>query len=174
MNLKIVKKKFVLKYLKSNVRTRGLDKLDAARKIRKVGILAESDLFETYDFTKSLSSNFGLDLDNFEIILYQNNKTRENLDNYYYFSDKDFSLLGKIGGKDLKSFVATKFDLLINYCTHEDVFSEFVCVKSKAKLVAGFKSETYDNYDISIKIESNKIDTFNEELTKYLQILKVL
>jgi hypothetical protein len=174
MNLKRVKKNFVLKYLKSNVRIRGLDKLDADHKIRKVGILAESDLFQTYDFTRNLSSNFGLDRDDFEIILYQNSKKRENLDDYGYFDEKDFSLLGKIGGKDLKKFVDTKFDLLINYCTQEDVFSEFVCVKSKAKLIAGFKNDTYDNYDISIKIERNKIDTFNEELTKYLQIFKVI
>lgn len=174
MNLKRVKKNFVVKYLKSNVRTRGLDKLDTLNKISKVGILAESDLFRTYDFTRNLSSNFGLELNNFDIILYQNSKTREVMDGYSYFSEKDFSLLGKIGGKNLKDFVDTKFDLLINYCTHEDVFSEYVCVRSKAKLVAGFKNETYDNYDISIKIESNKIDTFNEELTKYLQIFKVL
>ena len=174
MNIKIIKKNFVLKYLKSNVRTRGLDKLDASNKIRKVGILAESDLFHTYDFTKNLSSNFGIDKNNFEIILYQNAKLIEGLGDYHYFSEKDFSMFGKILGKDLKKFVDMKFDLLINYCTHEDVFSEMVCVKSKANLVAGFKSNAYDNYDVSIKIESNKIDTFNEELTKYLQIFKVL
>ena len=174
MNLKSVKRNFVLKYLKSNVRTRSLDNLDTLDKISKVGILAESDLFQTYDFTRNLSSNFGLELNNFDIILYQNSKMREIMEDYSYFSEKDFSLFGKIGGKDLKDFVDTKFDLLINYCTQEDVFSEYVCVKSKAKLVAGFKNKTYDNYDISIKIESNKIDTFNEELTKYLQIFKVL
>lgn len=174
MNLKIVKKNFVLRYLKSNIRTRGLDKLDTLRKISKVGILAETDLFQTYDFTKNLSTNLGLDTNDFNIILYENSKIIENLGNYLYFSEKDFGMFGKISGKDLKNFVGTEFDLLINYCTHEDVFSEMVCIKSKAKLVAGFKSKTYDNYDISIKIESNKIDTFNEELTKYLQILKVL
>jgi len=174
MNLKIVKKKFLLKYLKSNVRTRGLDTLDSLHKISKVGILAESDLFETYDFTKNLSTNFGLDKNDFDIILYQNSKRIENLDNYHYFSEKDFGMFGNILGNDLKKFMNTKFDLLINYCTHEDIFSEMLCIKSKAKLVAGFKNETYDNYDISIKIESNKIDTFNEELTKYLQIFKVL
>jgi len=174
MNLKIVKRNFVLKYLNSNVRTRGLDKIDSLQKISKVGILAESDLFQTYDFTKNLSTNFGLDLNNFEIILYQNTKMKENLGDYSYFSEKDFSMFGKISGNDLKRFVDTKFDLLINYCTHEDLFTEIVCVQSKANLVAGFKNKTYDNYDISINIESNKIDTFNEELTKYLQIFKVL
>ena len=174
MSLKIIKEKFILKYLKSNVRTRGLDKLDTLHKISRVGILAESDLFHTYDFTKNLSSNFGLDKNNFNIILYQNSKIVEDLGDYHYFSEKDFSMFGKIFGKDLKKFADTKFDLLINYCTHEDIFSEMLCVRSKANLVAGFKSKTYDNYDISIKIESNKIDTFNEELTKYLQIFKVL
>ena len=174
MNLKIVKENFVLKYLKSNIRTRGLDKLDTLHRVSKVGILAETDLFQTYDFTQKLSANFGLDTSDFNIILYENSKIIENLGDYRYFSEKDFGMFGKILGKDLKNFVDMKFDLLINYCTHEDVFSELVCIKSKAQLVAGFKSETYDNYDISIKVESNKIDTFNEELTKYLQILKVL
>jgi uncharacterized membrane protein len=174
MNLKIIKKKIVLKYLKSNSRIRNVDHGEDLQKITKVGILAESELFQTYDFTKSLSVNFGLDIENFEIILYQNSKINDNLNNYGHFSEKDFSMFGKMTGEDLKKFVAKKFDLLINYCTHEDVFSEVLCVKSKAKLVAGFKNKTYDNYDISISIESNKIDTFNEELTKYLQILKVL
>ena len=174
MNLKIIKEKVILKYLKSNSRIRNVDNGEDLRKINKVGILAESELFQTYDFTKSLSVNFGLDIENFEIILYQNSKINDNLINYGHFSEKDFSMFGKMAGEDLKKFAAKKFDLLINYCTHEDVFSEVLCVKSKAKLVAGFKSKTYDNYDISINIESNKIDTFNEELTKYLQILKVL
>lgn len=174
MNLKIIKKNFVLKYLNSNVRTRDLNKIDSLEKISKIGILAESDLFQTYDFTKNLGSKFGLDRNNFEIMLYQNSKIREGLGDYSYFSEKDFSMFGKISGNDIKKFVDKKFDLLINYCASEDVFSEYVCVKSKAKLVAGFKSKIYDNYDISIKIETNKIDTFNEELTKYLQIFKVL
>jgi len=143
-------------------------------KIIKVGILAESDLFQTYDFTRNLSSNFGLDKNSFNIILYRNSKINEELADCNYFSEKDFGMFGKIVGEDLKKFVNKNFDLLINYCTKEDLFSEMVCIKSKAKLVAGFNNKTYNNYDISIKIESNKIDTFNEELTKYLQILKVL
>ena len=174
MNLKIIKKNIVLKYLKSNSRIRNVDHGEDLQKISRVGILAESDLFQTYDFTRNLGSNFGLDENSFDIILYRKSKINEELSNCSYFSEKDFSMFGKIVGEDLKKFVNKNFDLLINYCTHEDVFSEVLCVKSKAKLVAGFKSKTYDNYDISINIESNKIDTFNEELTKYLQILKVL
>ena len=174
MNLNIVKKNFVLKYLKSNIRSRKLNKQGDLFKINKVGILAEADLFHTYDLTKNLGAKFGIDRNLFDVILFKKSKGGDTLPDYKYFSEGDFGMIGNIKSDDLKQFVKTKYDLLINYCTHEDLFSEYVCVKSKARLVAGFKGDIYDNYDISIKIESNKIDTFNEELTKYLQILNVL
>ena len=79
MNLKIIKKKIVLKYLKSNSRTRNVENGEGLHKITKVGILAESDLFQTYDFTRNLSSNFGLDKNSFNIILYRNSKINEEL-----------------------------------------------------------------------------------------------
>ena len=174
MNLKIVKKKFVLKYLKANKRSRNIEKEGNLYKINKVGILAEASLFHTYDLTKNLGTKFEIDRNLFDVILFQKSKGNETLPGYKYFSEGDFGMFGKIIGDDLKQFVTTEYDLIINYCAHEELFSEFICVKSKAKLIAGFQREKYDNYDISIKIGSNKIDTFNEELTKYLRILNVL
>ena len=72
-------------------------------------------------------------------------------------------------------FVDSNYDLLINYCSSDSIYVSLVAVRSKAKFKVGFANETLqDLYDFMISVEGNKIDVFNDELAKYLQILDLL
>ncbi|MCF6296622.1 MAG: hypothetical protein L3J08_01330 [Flavobacteriaceae bacterium] len=174
MNLKGIKKNSALNFLKKNIKKRDSNRINSLRKIEKIIILAESDLLKTYDFTKKLSENFGISKRNFDVLLYNNEYGEGSLDEYMSFTEKDFSFSCKIKNAKLKKIITNKYDLLIDYSPSGNVFAQVVCFYVNSVLKAGFENEEFDMYDISIKLESNKVDTFNEELTKYLQILNLL
>ncbi len=174
MNLKNIKKNTSLKFLLKNNSKSNNNANISKKEIKKVGILANEDLFKTYDFRKKLAENFGIKTDDFTIILYQKVKNVTLSQEFETFCDKDFGMNAKIKGDTVQNFVQKKFDLLINYCNEENIMAQVASFHSKAILKAGFNSEELNFYDISIQIDSNKIDTFNAELTKYLQILKLI
>lgn len=174
MNLKNIKKNTALKFLRKNSGITSNNANISKKEIKKVGVLADEDLFKTYDFRRKLADNFGINTDDFTIILYQRIKNVTLSQEFETFSDKDFGRYGKIKGSTVQNFVQTKFDLLINYCGHDNIMAQVASFHSKAILKAGFNSEELNFYDISIKIDANKVDTFNSELTKYLQIMKLI
>ena len=142
--------------------------------IKSVGIIAKADLFKAYDFTNKLNQELGLPKNAIKVVLFDHSSSENSVENYYIFSEKSFGLYGKIKEDKLKDFVNTRFDLLINYCDSDNVYAQISSIRSKAKLKAGFDHD-YSNFnDITIKIIGNKIDTFNNELIKYLQILNLL
>lgn len=172
MGILNLKNKTAHKYIKKQPKSSGISKNKKINKIHTVGIVAEADLFRTYDFTKKLSENLGINKEAIKVILFDNEKSQ--VENYNIFSEKSFGMYGKIKNDDLQAFVDTSFDLLINYCLEETIYGQVVVCKSKAKLKAGFENKFADFYNLSINIPGNKIDTFNKEIIKYLQILKLL
>jgi hypothetical protein len=174
MNLKKIKKNTALKFLRKHAATEKIKPAVSGNIIYKVGILAEEDLFNTYDFRKELSENFKIPANDFKILLFQKRKNIESLHDLEYFSFDDFGFFGKIKGENVKDFTQNNFDLLINYCAQDNILALVASFQSNAILKAGFKMEEFNLYDISISVEVNKIDTFNAELTKYLQILNLI
>ena len=66
-------------------------------------------------------------------------------------------------------------NLLINYCQPESVYGNLVTIKSRAKFKVSFADDSVaDMYNFTIAVDSNKIDVFNDELAKYLQILALI
>ncbi len=174
MNLKGLKNKSALKFLIRRIKNRNTEISNSTLRIQKVGILAEVELFKTYDFTKKISEDFKIHKKDFDIFLYDNDYGEGSLDMYQSFSEKDFGMRGKMKSEQIRKFAQYEYDLLIDYCGIENVYSKIICLESKSKLKAGFKNDDYDLYDIAIDLEGNRIDTFNEELTKYLTILKLI
>jgi len=174
MNIKNLKKNTAIKFLQKNVILGKNKKYTSEGKIKKVGIIVEEDLLKTYDFRKKLSESFGISMNDFKILLFQKNSKSEVLTDFETFSNKDFGMFGKIKTEIIKNFVKSDFDLFINYCPQDNIMAQVVSFQSQAVLKAGFSLEKLNFYDISIKIEANKIDTFNTELIKYLEILKLI
>ncbi len=168
------KNKTAHKFIKNQSKKAGnLDKIKI-EKIENVGIIAEVNLFRSYDFTKKLSEDLGIDKKAIRVILFDDVKNENLIDNYEVYSEKAFSYYGKIKEIKLKEFVNTEFDLLINYCDSNIIYAQITGVKSNAKLKAGFEHNFSNFNDLSIKITGNKIDTFNSELIKYLHIMSLL
>ena len=162
--------KFIKKQRKAITLNREFD----LSSINRVGVLAELSLIQTYDFTKRLSQGLNLRQEDMKVFLFDTVGKGQAPEFYGMCDEKSFGFNAKIKSEALNKFVNREFDLLINYCDPELLFPKVIMLKSKAHLRAGFEDETNFFNDISVKTPANDIDTFNAELVKYLQILKLI
>ena len=169
-----LKKKTAYKFIKNQANKAKTAPENKTKSIERVGVIAGAGLYLAYDFTKGLSQKLGLDQSDIHLCLYNENDRSSDLIEGCQVNEKDFGLYGKIKSRELNLFLNRKMDLLINYCDPESVFPQVITARSKASYKAGFDHEHGLFYDIAIKIEGNKIDTFNTELVKYLKILKLI
>lgn len=174
MGILNLKDKTVHKFIKNQRKVASSTKEINVKVINKVGVLSEVSLFQTYDFTKRLIESLKIEPENLKVILFDPTGKELAVDKYRTFNEKGFGFHAKVKSEIVSKFVHTDFDLLINYCDPELLFPKVVVLKSKAQLKAGFENELNFFNDISIKTTGNDIDTFNEELVKYLQILKLV
>ncbi len=175
MNFTGLKKKTAIQFYEKQLKKLKKNSTNIPERIKTVGVLADSRLFGSYDISRNLSQKLNLPHKKFEIIIFENLKDDFVTQHYNTFSEKDFGMYGKIKAKSVKGFIDTNFDLLINYCNLDSVFANIVAVQSKAKFKVGFADEKLEDlYDFMIVIEGNKIDVFNDELAKYLQILELI
>jgi len=170
-----LKKKTAIQSLEKQLKKLKNDRV-APKKIEKIGILASSRLFGSYDITRNLRQKFEISSERpIEIIIYENLKDDFVAQHYSTFSEKDFGMYGKVKATNVKGFIDESYDLLINYCNHDTVYTNLVVIQSKAKFKVGFLDENMKNvYDFTIATEGNKVDVFNDELTKYIKILKLI
>jgi hypothetical protein len=175
MDLFGLKAKTAAKFIKNQGQNPDSEKKNPPSRIKSVGALADIDLFRNYDFTRKLIESFELAPNQVRVALVDpSGKNQNTLDAPEAFGEDSFGLYGKIKNATLEEFVEKEFDLLVNYSGTDWVFSEVILTRSKARLKAGFGADDAGWQDISIKIPGNKMDTFHEELVKYLRIMNLL
>jgi len=174
MGILNLKKKTAIKFIKNKQNNLPGSKKTAVKEIKKVGVLAEISLFQTYDFTKRLCSELGIEEEEMTVFLFDRSGKDNSLNTTRVCNEDSFGLYGKIKAPALSNFVEKKFDLLINYCDANLVYDQIIVFRSAAGLKVGFEHEENHFNDISFKVDGNKIDTFNNELVKYLEILKLI
>lgn len=174
MGILNLKNRTAHKFIKNQRKATSSDREINVKVIRNVGVLSELSLFQTYDFTKRLVEGLNLEIEDLKMILFDPSGKDVEPERYRMCNEKDFGFHGKIKSEILNKFVNRDVDLLINYCDPELLFPRIIMLRSKAQLKVGFESESNFFNDISIKTTGNDIDTFNEELIKYLHILKMI
>lgn len=175
MNFSRLKKKTALQFCEKQLKKIKKSNKKLSKPVQKIGVLANSRLFGSYDISRNLSQKLNLPHNKFEIIIFENLKDDFVAQHYNTFTEKDFGMYGKVKAQNVTEFINTDFDLLINYCSYNSVFATIVGLRSKAKFKIGFADEQLQElYDFSIVVDGNKIDVFNDELAKYLQILELI
>jgi len=175
MNFNSLKKNTAVKYNKKELKKTVKINRKKPESIKTVGVLASSRLFGSYDISRNLSQKLNIPHKDLEIIIFENLKDDFVTQHYNTFSEKDFGMFAKPKAQNLIDFINTKYDLLINYCNSESVFGNAVAIRSKSVFKVSFADEEFkDLYDFTIEVDANKVDIFNDELAKYLQILELI
>jgi hypothetical protein len=170
-----LKAKTAAKFIKNRGQNAGSDKKKPPDRIKSIGALADVDLFRNYDFTGKLIKSFGLAPNQVQVVLIDPTGKNQNiLDAPEAFGEDCFGLYGKIKNSTLEEFIDKEFDLLVNYCSTDWIFTQVILERSRAKLKAGFEGEGERWQDLGIKLPVNKMDAFHEELVKYLRIMNLI
>ena len=175
MNILNIKKKSALKFIHKQLKNAGNSKKNIPGKIRTVGLISEAAIEETEDISQKILKTFrkvspGVTLSK---LLYSEVQDPEKT-MVDVFSEADFNLFGKVKSNTLKQFTDREFDLLINLIPGENVFATMLVLQSKAGFKAGFHSDEFPVYDLSVKVPSDRKEAFVNELLRYLQIMNLL
>ncbi len=158
-------KKIVSKSL-SNVKSVASDGL-----IKTVGIIYdESNLSEREDLILNLIK-YGIEESAIKVLVFRDNVKKKEVFNYSVFSYKEVSWSANFDKPVIQSFVATEFDLLINYYDIEKAPLLLVSHQSKAKFKVGFAAIDKRVNHFMIDANAQNCQVFVNELFKYLKIL---
>lgn len=138
--------------------------------IKTVGIIINADEMHNFDtVVKQLQIEA-----NVHVLCYHKDFKKTRTVNYPVFYQKDFGWKGKPQGKDLKQFFDTSFDVLISYYNNNIVPLQLVSGLHKADFKIGIEGCDQKIHDLIIQTKKEEVQTFVEELHKYLHILNKL
>ena len=144
-------------------------KYNLKRSIKKVGIIFENDYYFDEKFIVELIEN--LNIKRKDIYLMNFGKNFFEFENSFRFKKSDFSFLGKITG-NLRFFLESDFDLLINYFNSNSYEINLFSLKCKKKISAGFINTDKRVNDIIFNFSPSKKNLFIKEISKYVKIEK--
>jgi hypothetical protein len=140
--------------------------------VKKVIIFLDENL-EKAHVVSQLVTILKIPESNIKVIVFQR-KLKNEIETDDIISPKDFGWYGKVESEKLKNILTNKYDLLINYSKVDNVYLNILLLQCKAAFKVGFAHLDKRLYDLMIQCEPNEIDLFNEEMIKYLGILKKL
>ena len=143
---------------------------DTTKKVKKVIVILD-DVAHKNSILKEIVNTLEIDEKNIECIVFQQKISKENIEEGL-ISPKDFGWYGKIKSNYLKSVLTNKYDLLINYSKVDNLYVNLLILQSKSAFKAGFAHLDNRFYDLMIDCKSDDFKSFNNELSKYLKILK--
>ncbi len=119
---------------------------------------------------KGLTSILNVSKEKIELVSFQK-RNQKNSEEILVITAADFGWFGKIKSEKLKIILTNKYDLLINYCKVDNLYTNLLLLQSKTAFKVGFAHLDNRLYDLIIKCNSSDITLFNAELKKYLEIL---
>ncbi len=146
--------------------------LTRAFKIKHVRVVLDSSLEIEQEFFNSLAKAFGIPQVNITVFAFRGSNDIEK-QYAHFFDPKKVSYFGQFQG-DQASILEKEVDLQINYFNRNDLYMEWVSAFAKKKFSAGFLGVDQRLNDIIFDFPPTDINTFKEELVKYLTILKKL
>lgn len=140
--------------------------------VKKVIIFLDANANRT-SVLSMLTSMLKISESDIKVVIFQQKLRNEQRANEV-ITPKDFGWYGKIESEKIKNILTNKYDLLINYSKVDNLYLNLLLLQCKAAFKVGFAHLDKRLYDLMIRCESNERDLFNEELKKYLVILKII
>jgi len=137
--------------------------------IHSVGILTTDTISSNLDLAKEVEAILGVR----NVKIYSFRKfSKSNGESFKHFSEKDINWKGQFIQPNFLSFLDQSLDLLIGYFDDSQLYLECAVLQSKADFKVGFSNVNSNLYQIEIAGKPINIQSFCNELKKYLKILK--
>lgn len=160
-------------FLKKNVTKRLLKQQSPLvhKKIATIGIVVDETYFSN---TPALLEQFclqGFQREQIAVLVYKDRiKSKEEITSPFV-ALKNISWAGEINKTEVNDFIATPFDLLVNYYDVNKYPLLLLSTQSKATFKVGFESVDKRVNHFIIKAVVDQYEAFTVELVKYLKIL---
>ncbi|MCV6628754.1 MAG: hypothetical protein OIF50_02730 [Flavobacteriaceae bacterium] len=172
MILKGLKHKAGYKTLKKQLSFDNQSSRKAGEGIRSLGCLVDLDWVEDIAIFYELSERLRLKSNAIKILGYRHQVDNIERFSVPMFSEKDLGWRGEIKNGYALEFLSYDFDLLINYYHQPILPLMLMSSKAKSRLKVGFSSVEEDINNLILSNKVNSFSRFEEELVKYLKILK--
>ena len=171
MILKGLKRRSNQIFLKKNYDSFSQNSLRKAPKVINTALFIFDDSSELEEILKSFSHVLEIKSEDFTYVLFsEENALKQN--DPWHLTDKDFGWNGKLKEGFLKEVLTKKYDLLINNCKVENLYTDLLVLQVKAGLKVGLGSLKRTHYDLLIQCDTSNTALITSELKKYLEILK--
>lgn len=147
-------------------------RLDEPFKIKHVRVLLDCTLDINPQYFHDLAKALSIPPVNIMIYAFSSGQDIEKK-HAHFFKAEEVTYFGQFEG-DLALMCEKEVDLQINYFNRKDLYMEWVSCQTKKKLSAGFSAVNHQLNDIVFDFLPTEMNTFKEELIKYLTILKKL
>ena len=159
--------------LKDFFREKAFNNFESAKTI---GLICNAQNQKTYDFAKQFAVFLtSYDLQVSAIGFIEGDAVLDAFSyqkGFTFIAKKDFNWLGIPQGEVLDSFLAKRFDILINLVIEDSLTVDYIASLSMAKFKVGRLSKN-DYYDLTIDISlNNKLDFFIAQVKHYLTVIK--
>lgn len=165
MFLKLIKRKSIQSFV--NKKKSKKRPLYLGHKVKHIGVVLNAS--EPIDFSKTTSDfrDFFSGCKSVSFVVISETKKTEK--GKGEFDITDFGFRGKIKNKDLKTFLKTDLDLLVNYHKESNYLINTISLKSKAKFKLGLNPQDIAFNDLILDIKLLDFASFKNEAIKYLK-----
>lgn len=138
--------------------------------IGKTGLIIDAENFDSKREFTTLYNSFGIKEACFKIVVCgASNKVPEDID-VAILDPKEVSVAGNFKSEAIRDFMKESFDFLICYFSKKNRIGTLLAAESHANFKIGNSPDDYGIYDVEIKAENTEV--FQQEVLKYLKILK--
>lgn len=160
-------------FLKKRYNNKWIDvrSIKTSKNIQTVGLFVDESQFKDKELLVRELVNAGFHQNNITLIVY---KDKINANEEFASATFDPNVVrwnGDFTNDNLRFFVQTEFDLLINYYSVEKFILMYVTNASKAKFKTGFSTIDSRLNHLMIDTDIENYSVFVKELIKYLKIL---
>lgn len=146
-------------------------KLDQQFTVQRVNVILDGRLEIENGFFHHLAKVFGIPQVNVSVFLFPNNNEAMKDQYQTAYDPEQISFFGEFT-EDLKRFCAQKADIQLNFFNKDDLYMNWVASKTQAKMQIGFLGADKRINDLIFDFDPKEKDIFEEELVKYLGVLK--
>ncbi|GGG42955.1 DUF6913 domain-containing protein [Bizionia arctica] len=143
-------------------------------KIESLGVILNAEETTDFEAIETFAKTLNLSPNKLKIIAFTELTKEITCTWENCFNPKDFTWNGKINNLELKSFLDTKFDLLISYYANDVSELKYLTSASNAHFKVGIFQKDSRLNDLIIKTDFNNLEAFKVELKKYLTVLNKL
>ncbi len=137
----------------------------------KLGLIIEAENFEKTKRLLDIYKDLGIDKRALSIVVCGSmDQIHEEFD-LQILDPKEISISGEFKSEAIRSFVQDRYDFLICHLSVRSIAGSLLAAIANAGIKVGNHPDDYGIYDV--KIFSESIEDFQQEVVKYYRILKI-